>query len=66
MLAWQGFRAVIGKRVFRITRSHGNWLVLEEGLRGGLKAGEYFPYGPGALDRAKDWCEMRAQSRVKR
>jgi len=59
----RGFSVVLHGRLFRIVRAHGNWLAIAHKRNGEMSSAEYFPYGAGALDRAKAWCLARAQKR---
>lgn len=63
-MTWDGWTVRHGRRKADVVRSHGCWLALEYTVRGQIRAGEYFSYGePGALAKAKAWCEARLRSR---
>lgn len=63
-MTWKGWTVTCKRRKATIERSHGNWLAIAFKADGQPSSAEYFSYGePGALARAKAWCEARLKPR---
>jgi hypothetical protein len=58
-MRWRGFTVTHGGRKAEVSRSHGCWLAIVYFKNGNPRAGQYFQYGPGALQTAMRWCEQQ-------